>query len=154
MKRSGSGWRARRYLMCTRIPPSCRTACPAPGGAAGKAVGHRPRGHVLPGGGKGPFAVINADDYYGPRCFRLLYDFLTGPQPQDGRFHLAMAGFVLKNTLTENGSVSRGVCAVDGKGYLTDIVARTRIEKRGDGAAFTEDGEKPGRPCPRTARCP
>ena len=89
---------------------------------------------------KGPFAVINADDYYGPRCFRLLYDFLTGPQPQDDRFHLAMAGFVLKNTLTENGSVSRGVCAVDGKGYLTDIVERTRIEKRGDGAAFTEDG--------------
>ncbi len=89
---------------------------------------------------KEPFVVINADDYYGSRCFRLLYDFLTGPHPADGRFHLAMAGFVLKNTLTENGSVSRGVCSLDEEGYLTDIVERTRIEKRPDGAAFTEDG--------------
>ena len=121
------------------LPPAGRRARRS-GGAAGKAVGHRPRGHVLPGGGKGPFAVINADDYYGPRCFRLLYDFLTGPQPQDGRFHLAMAGFVLKNTLTENGSVSRGVCAVDGKGISPTSWNVPASKSGGDGAAFTEDG--------------
>lgn len=95
----------------------------------------------------GPFVVINADDYYGGTCFRLLYDFLTGPQ--DGaRLHLAMAGYILENTLTENGSVSRGVCTTDSEHYLTDIVERVRIEKRADGAAFTEDEGRTWEPLP------
>ncbi len=88
-----------------------------------------------------PFAVINADDYYGPACFRLLADFLSRPQPDD-RMHFAMAGYLLKNTLTNNGYVSRGICSVDAQGTLTDLVERTHIEWRGDTPAFTEDDGK------------
>lgn len=88
---------------------------------------------------RGPFMVINADDYYGPECYRLLYRFLTAPQ--DGnRLHIAMAGYTLSNTLTENGYVSRGVCTTDAAGYLTGLVERTRIELREGAPAFTEDG--------------
>lgn len=89
---------------------------------------------------KGPFAVINADDYYGRDCYRLLYDFLTGPRPEDGKLHLAMAGYVLENTLTENGYVSRGICGVDEAGYLRSLVERTHIEIRDGRAMYTEDG--------------
>lgn len=85
-----------------------------------------------------PFAVINADDYYGPGCFKLLYDFLAEKQPS-GRLHIAMAGYILENTLTENGYVSRGVCSVDDSGYLTDLVERTHIELRDGAAMYTED---------------
>lgn len=85
----------------------------------------------------GPFAVINADDFYGYEAFKTMADFLSAPQPAD---RLAMVGYALENTLTENGSVSRGVCEVDAKGLLTAITERTTIEKRPDGAAFTEDG--------------
>ena len=88
---------------------------------------------------KGPFAVINADDYYGRECFGLLYDFITAPQTSD-RLHFAMAGYILKNTLTENGYVSRGVCSEDEEGMLKDIVERVRIELHDGKAAFTEDG--------------
>lgn len=88
---------------------------------------------------KGPFMVINADDYYGPECYKILYQFLTAPQSGD-KLHIAMAGYILSNTLTENGYVSRGVCAADAAGYLTDLVERTRIELRGGAPAFTEDG--------------
>lgn len=84
----------------------------------------------------GPFAVINADDFYGADAFRAAGDFLSAPG--DPNEH-AMVGYNIENTLTENGSVSRGVCA--GKdGYLTDITERTVIEPRPGGAAFTEDG--------------
>ena len=86
---------------------------------------------------KGPFAVINADDYYGRNCYRLLYDFLT--RPQTGRMHIAMAGYQLENTLTENGYVSRGVCTVSPEGYLTGLVERTHIEIREGVSQFTED---------------
>ena len=88
----------------------------------------------------GPFAVINADDFYGREAFKLIYDFLSGTCDDD-KYRYAMVGYELKNTLTENGYVSRGVCSTDADGFLTDIVERTHIEKRGDGAAFTEDGE-------------
>ena len=84
---------------------------------------------------KEPFVVINADDYYGSRCFRLLYDFLTGPHPADGRFHLAMAGFVLKNTLSDNGAVTRGICQMNDAHYLTGVLETGGIEKTADGAA-------------------
>ncbi len=87
-----------------------------------------------------PFAVINADDYYGAECFQLLADFFAKQQDGD-KLNLAMVGYALKNTLTENGSVSRGVCETDANALLTSIVERTRIEWRDGVPAFTEDGE-------------
>ena len=85
----------------------------------------------------GPFAVINADDFYGPGAFKALYDFLVSDGPANEH---AMVGYRLRNTVTEHGYVARGVCETE-NGYLTSIVERTHIEKRGDHAAFTEDGE-------------
>ena len=83
-----------------------------------------------------PFAVINADDYYGVECFRRLYDFLTQPR---GAGEYCMVGYMLRNTVTDNGSVARGVCASDGAGNLTVINERTRIEKHPGGIHYTED---------------
>lgn len=89
----------------------------------------------------GPFAVINADDYYGREAFQIIYDFLNSHQ--DGKkYQYVMVGYYLRNTLTENGHVARGVCSIDENGKLTGIVERTRIEKREEGAAFTEDDGK------------
>ena len=86
----------------------------------------------------GPFAVINADDYYGRDAFIKIYDFLSKTEDDD-KYRYAMVGYQLENTLTENGHVARGVCSVDENNYLTKVVERTRIERKGDGAAFTED---------------
>lgn len=83
-----------------------------------------------------PFAVINADDYYGVECFRRLYDFLSQPR---GAGEYCMVGYLLRNTVTDNGSVARGVCASDGAGNLTVINERTRIEKHPGGIHYTED---------------
>lgn len=88
----------------------------------------------------GPFAVINADDFYGQEAFKKLYDYLTTHE-DDEKYRYTMVGFELKNTLTENGSVSRGVCTKDSEDFLTDIVERTKIIKTESGAAYTEDGE-------------
>ena len=85
----------------------------------------------------GPFAVINADDFYGRDAFRAAADFLLSGGDEDEH---AMVGYRIENTLTENGTVSRGVCAGDADGFLTDITERTVIEPRENGAAFTEDG--------------
>lgn len=85
----------------------------------------------------GPFAVINSDDFYGRTAYSALYDFLSADRPENEH---AMVAYLVKNTVTESGSVARGVCS-EKDGYLTDVVERTRIEKRGDDAAFTEDGE-------------
>lgn len=87
---------------------------------------------------KGPFAVINADDYYGVHGFREIYNYLAENEDDD-KYRYAMVGYILSNTLTENGYVSRGICETDEEGYLTGITERTRIERRGDGVAFTED---------------
>lgn len=87
-----------------------------------------------------PFAVINADDYYGSRAFRLICSSLLS-QRDGPKYAYSMVGYVLKNTLTENGSVARGTCTIDGRGFLTSVTERTRIEKRDGGAAYTEDGE-------------
>lgn len=84
----------------------------------------------------GPFAVINADDFYGAGAYRAIYDFLAQDRPDS---EYAMVGYRLKNTVTENGHVARGICSIE-NGYLKDITERTHIEKRGDDAAFTEDG--------------
>ncbi|MEG2087045.1 MAG: sugar phosphate nucleotidyltransferase [Angelakisella sp.] len=88
-----------------------------------------------------PFAVINADDYYGAHAFQLIYDFLLHHQEEEERYRYAMVGYRLENTLTDHGHVARGVCSLTADGNLADIVERTRIEKCADGAQFTEDGE-------------
>ena len=73
-----------------------------------------------------PFAVLNADDYYGPEAFKVLYDFLC--TVDDARpLRTAMVGYILKNTMTENGSVSRGICTANAEGLLTGVVERTKI---------------------------
>lgn len=84
------------------------------------------------------FAVVNADDLYGPEAFKLLHDFLASEQKDACG---CMVGFVLRNTMTENGTVSRGICACDENGFLTDIHERTEIGMQPDGgAAYREDG--------------
>ena len=89
----------------------------------------------------GPFAVINADDYYGRQAFKEIYDFLSTHEDDD-KYRYTMVGYVLENTLTDNGHVARGVCVTDESGYLTGINERTHIEKRDGGAAYTEDDGK------------
>ena len=86
----------------------------------------------------GPFAVINADDYYGKSAFKAIYDRLASCGDDD-KYQYAMVAYHLYNTLTENGHVARGVCTVDADGHLADIHERTRIEKHGDQAEYTED---------------
>ncbi len=86
---------------------------------------------------KGPFAVINADDYYGRTAYTALYDFLSSDKPDNEH---AMVAYLMRNTVTESGYVARGICRVE-NGCLTDVVERTKIEKRGNDAAYTEDGE-------------
>ena len=85
-----------------------------------------------------PFAVINADDFYGRESFQVLADYLKSVEGTKGKY--CMVGYRVANTLSENGSVSRGVCATDENGYLTDVVERTKIEKVGDKIIYTEDG--------------
>ena len=85
-----------------------------------------------------PFAVINADDYYGKSAFRVIYEYLSACTDPNG---YCMVGYELSKTVTENGSVARGVCVADENGYLTEITERTRIEKYPGGIHFTEDGE-------------
>lgn len=85
----------------------------------------------------GPFAVINADDFYGPSAFTAIYNFLAANKDP----HLyAMVGYRLRNTVTEHGSVARGICQVE-DGMLKGITERTKIFQRGRDAAYTEDGE-------------
>ena len=86
-----------------------------------------------------PFAVINADDYYGKEAFVKLHNFLTQYTPEQGDA-LCMAGFILKNTLSDNGSVTRGVCETNADGYLTAVHETSNIVKVPDGAAVDEDG--------------
>ncbi|MBE6926702.1 MAG: nucleotidyltransferase [Ruminococcaceae bacterium] len=85
-----------------------------------------------------PFAVINADDYYGKDAFKVMHSYLSDLSPADeGKY--CMVGYALGNTVTEHGSVARGVCQVSKEGYLTDIVERTQIEKYDSGIHFTTD---------------
>ena len=90
--------------------------------------------------GDAPFAVINSDDYYGKSAFRAIYNALCNARDTD-KYHYFMVGYHLGNTVTDNGSVARGVCQTDEKGFLCAIVERTRIEKYAGGIHFTEDGE-------------
>lgn len=88
----------------------------------------------------GPFAVINADDYYGPEAFREIYDYLSG-HPDGALYEYVMVGYLLKNTVTENGTVARGVCEETAENFLTRVTERTKIEK-GEPPRFTEDDGK------------
>ncbi len=113
---------------------------------------HIPEGRTKPWGtshavlcavkeiGDAPFAVINSDDYYGKSAFREMYRELSALR-DDEKYHYCMMGYLLGNTVTDNGSVARGVCQTDGSGFLTQIVERTRIEKYDGGIRYTEDGE-------------
>ncbi len=83
-----------------------------------------------------PFAVLNADDYYGKDAFKVMYDYLSNLEADSTDF--CMVGYQLDNTVTDHGSVARGVCATDEQGYLTAIVERTKIEKYDGGIHFTE----------------
>lgn len=110
---------------------------------------HVPEGRVKPWGTgqailackdvvKEPFVIINADDYYGKEAFHMIYDQLASVEDDD-RYQYTMVGYQLYNTLTDNGHVARGVCSVDEDGHLVDIHERTRIEKHGGMAEYTED---------------
>ena len=85
-----------------------------------------------------PFAVINADDYYGKEAFKVIYDQLSSGTDPNG---YCMVGYELCKTVTENGSVARGICVTDENGYLTTVTERTRIEQYEGGIHYTEDGE-------------
>ena len=89
----------------------------------------------------GPFAIINADDYYGPAAYREICDYLCAHGDGE-RYAYAMVGYRVRNTVTEHGSVARGVCEVDSGGVLVDIHERTVVEKDGNDARYTEDGGK------------
>jgi len=88
----------------------------------------------------GPFAVINADDYYGPEAFRVIYDYLAHHPDRPDCFQYAMVGYHLGKTLSENGGVTRGVCRTNQDGLLESIVEQQGIEKDGSGGRFTPDG--------------
>ena len=88
----------------------------------------------------GPFAVINADDYYGPSAFKTLFDWLRLPQAQDGKLHYAMVGYQLENTLSDQGGVTRGVCMEDANGFLAGVTERSGIERTAAGARYPDEG--------------
>ncbi|MDR3331497.1 MAG: hypothetical protein LBT08_02605 [Synergistaceae bacterium] len=115
-----------------------------------------PAGYVVPEGRKkpwgtthailsardligGPFAVINADDYYGPTAFRTIYNWLSVPRREGGALHFAMVGYLIENTVPARGRVTRGICEVDKRGYLARIAERRMVEKTSTGARYSED---------------
>ena len=87
-----------------------------------------------------PFAIINADDYYGPSAFSEIYRFLTAPAAEDGKAHFAMVGYRMENTVTDHGTVARGVCQVDAQGHLTSICECLKLAKV-NGGAENQEGE-------------
>ena len=89
-----------------------------------------------------PFAVVNADDFYGAGSYRIMADFLS--KPQSGKLEeYCLVDYMLENTLSESGSVSRGVCKVDAEGYLTDITEHTRIGRNGSTIVSQVAGREP-----------
>ena len=89
-----------------------------------------------------PFAVINADDYYGPAAFKEIYNALDMQKDSSDRYEFSMVGYLLKNTVTDAGHVARGVCAVNAQGYLESVTERTRIETYDGGIHYTQDDGK------------
>lgn len=94
----------------------------------------------------GPFAVINADDCYGPQAFQEIYRYLTDHPDTPECYQYAMVGYLLKNTVTEHGSVARGVCVETPEHELSSVVEHTCIEKDGENARDTQDGGKTWQP--------
>ena len=91
---------------------------------------------------KEPFLVINADDYYGKQAFKLIHDYLVEEHPSDKEFEFCMAGFILGNTLSENGAVTRGVCVMDDCGHLIGVNETGGLVKTATGAAVEDaDGK-------------
>ncbi|MBQ3181178.1 MAG: nucleotidyltransferase [Clostridia bacterium] len=91
-----------------------------------------------------PFMVINADDYYGKEAYKKIHDFLVSDEVKNNPFSFCMAGFILKNTLSDNGGVTRGVCKVDSDNMLVDVVETGDITKVPEGAAVPDgDTMKP-----------
>ena len=86
----------------------------------------------------GPFAVINADDYYGRHAFQTIYDYLTTHEDDD-KYRYTMVAYRLKNTVTDNGHVARGICGLNASNELVSVTERTRIEKRNNGIEYSED---------------
>ena len=112
---------------------------------------HVPEGRVKPWGTchailaarkviDAPFAVINADDYYGPEGFKAIYEYLSTHPDHPDCYEFAMVGYPLSSTISEHGSVARGICTLDDEHYLRSVTERTCIEKDGEHARFTEDG--------------
>ena len=89
----------------------------------------------------GPFAVINADDYYGRHAFQAIYDYLTTHE-DDEKYRYTMVGYRLKNTVTDNGHVARGVCGLNADKELVNVTERTRIGKRNGGIEYSENDGK------------
>ena len=89
--------------------------------------------------GDAPFAVVNADDYYGKDAYKVIYEYLCNGGDGE-KYDYCMVGYDLGNTVTDNGSVARGVCTTNEAGYLTHVVERTRIEQYEGGIHYTEDG--------------
>ena len=87
----------------------------------------------------GPFAVVNADDYYGPEGYEEIYNYLLHHPDTPEMYEYAMVGYLLKNTVTENGSVARGICTETASGYLHSVVERTKIIKGEKTPMYTED---------------
>lgn len=96
----------------------------------------------------GPFAVINADDYYGLHAFEMIYNYLIQAKDEN-QYHYTMVGYVLENTLTDHGYVARGVCETNAEEYLIGIHERTHIENRGGVAMYTEDDARSWNVIPR-----
>lgn len=96
-----------------------------------------------------PFAVINADDYYGPASYRIVYDYLTQAHPGEA----LLVNFILGNTLSRHGYVARGICHIDEAGYLDHIVERKQIKDAGDKAAYTLDGGESWQPLAKDSPC-
>jgi len=87
-----------------------------------------------------PFAAINADDYYGSSAFQTIGDYLRTARDRNGLYDYCMVGYAIRNTVSEHGSVARGICEVTEDGLLTDLRERTRIEQFPDGIRYTENG--------------
>lgn len=91
---------------------------------------------------KEPFAVINADDFYGKSAYALLASHLKAAKADGGKPEYCMVGYTLSHTLTENGTVSRGICQVAENGYLESVVERTAISRKGDSAVYAEGDQE------------
>ena len=89
----------------------------------------------------GPFAVINSDDYYGPGAFQTIYEYLENAEDTD-KYHYCMVGYLIENTLTENGSVTRGVCKENEKHFLSDITETFDIHWKDGKIVYEEDGKE------------